>query len=363
MKRTVLLYILLGLLFSCTPGKTPITFPVSNEQIMYEGRMAETEDGAKELYWSGTSISLNFKGTGISAKMKDETGDNYYNILIDGEIVDTLRPGTEARLYELASGLEDTEHTVEIFKRTEYNRGIAWFYGFELPAGAEVLDRDAPKTYKIEYFGDSITAGYSVNDYTTDRHDSIYTDYYLSYGNLIAQHFDAEQHCTCKSGIGITVSWFEYEMPDVWDLTNPFDSTSTWDFSKYQPDLVIVNLFQNDSWIVTMPEQESFKRNFGTTPPAKEEIIRAYADFVSGIRSKYPEAAIITTLGNMDITREGSNWPGYVEEAIALLNDDRIYSVFTPYKETPGHPKIEEQEVIAENLISFIEENLGWQNK
>lgn len=363
MKRVILVLVLIGGTVSCTSTKRPLSVSPSSDKIMYEGRMGETEDGAKEIYWSGTSISLNFKGTGIRAKMNDKTGDNYYNIIADGEIVDTLRPGTEARLYELASGLEDTKHTVEIFKRTEYDRGLAWFYGFELPAGAEVLDRDAPKTYKIEYFGDSITAGYSVNDYTTDRPDSIYTDYYLSYGNLVAQHFDAEQHCTCKSGIGITVSWFDYEMPDVWDLSNPFDSTSTWDFSKYQPDLVVVNLFQNDSWITTMNDHESFKRNFGTIPPSKEEIIQAYADFVSEVRATYPDADIIATLGNMDITREGSPWPGYVEDAIASLNDDKIHTVFTPYKETPGHPKIEEQEIIAENLISFIEENLGWQSK
>ena len=322
-------------LISINCSQEPTFIAPDNPQIMYEGRIADTDDGAKELYWSGTSIALNFEGTGISATMSDETGNNWYNILVDGQIVDTLRPGTEPMMYELASGLEDGEHTVEIFKRTEYDRGLSWFYGFELPAGAKVLERDAPKKYKIEYFGDSITAGYGVNDFVSDRSDSIYTDYYLSYGNLVAGHFDAEQHCTCKSGIGITVSWFGYEMPDVWDLTNPDDPESKWDFSLYQPDLVVVNLFQNDSWIVNMPEQESFKTNFGDTPPSKEEIIRAYADFVRGIREVYPETPIITTLGNMDITREGSPWPGYVEDAVASLDDENIYTVFTPFKYTP----------------------------
>lgn len=349
------------ILSACTTSQKTLFIDAEHPEIAYEGRLSTTDDGAKELYWSGTSITLNFEGTGVSAIMKEARGDNYYNILVDGELHDMIRPGTEKATYDLVSGLENGLHTVTIFKRTEYDRGEAWFYGFELQKGGKVLPKEPEKKYKIEYYGDSITAGYSTNDYETDRSDSIYTNFYESYGHLVADYFDAEQHCTCKSGIGITISWFEYEMPDVWNLTNPMDAASTWDFEAYQPDLVVVNLFQNDSWLVNMSDHESFKRNFVDTPPTKEELIAAYAKFVEGIREVYPDAAIICTLGNMDITREGSEWPGYVEEAVASLGDDNIYTVFTPFKDTPGHPKAEEQKLIAKNLISFIEQTLGWE--
>lgn len=348
------------ILSACTTSQKTLFINAEHPEIAYEGRISTTDDGAKELYWSGTSITLNFEGTGVSAIMKEARGDNYYNILVDGELHDMIRPGTEKATYDLVSGLENGLHSVTIFKRTEYDRGEAWFYGFELAEGGKVLPKEPEKKYKIEYYGDSITAGYSTNDYETDRSDSIYTNFYESYGHLVADYFDAEQHCTCKSGIGITISWFEYEMPDVWNLTNPMDAASTWDFEAYQPDLVVVNLFQNDSWLVNMSDHESFKRNFVDTPPTKEELIAAYAKFVEGIREAYPDAAIICTLGNMDITREGSVWPGYVEEAVASLGDDNIYTVFTPFKDTPGHPKAEEQKLIARNLISFIENTLGW---
>tara|TARA_Y100001935_G_scaffold121525_1_gene100665 strand:- start:139163 stop:140131 length:969 start_codon:yes stop_codon:yes gene_type:complete len=318
------------------------------------------KDGAKELYWSGTSIFLNFEGTMVSAIMKDETGDNYYDIMVDGETIKLLRPDTTLKTYVLVEGLTDEPHQVEIFKRTEYNRGLSWFFGFELPVGANILPKSQPKKHRIEYYGDSITAGYSVTDYKGDSPDSIYTNYALSYGNLIAEYFDAEQHCICKSGIGITVSWFDYEMPDIWNLTNPSDENSTWDFTAYTPDLVIVNLFQNDSWLVNRPDMESFKDNFGDIPPTEVQIVNAYAEFISGIRSKYPGTPIVCTLGNMDITREGSEWPGYVRKAVSLLNDDNIFTVFTPFKESGGHPKEAEQQLIADNLIGFIEQTLGW---
>ncbi len=334
--------------------------PFNSTSIMYEGRIDTASSERAELYWSGTTITLNFEGTGISAKMKEERGDNYYNVIVDGELSGMIRPDTVAALYELASGLAEGKHTIQLFKRTEYDRGYSWFYGFDLDPGGTPLTPSPKKTRKIEYFGDSITAGYSTNDYNGDRSDSIYTNYYESYANLISDHFDAEQHCTCKSGIGITISWFPTIMPDIWDNTDPLDSTSTWDFDQYQPDLVIVNLFQNDSWLVNLPDHPSFKHFFGTTKPAKDEIISAYSDFLKNVRSVYPDATIISTLGNMDITREGSEWPGYVIAAVESLNDDNIYYKFTPFKDTPGHPKVEEQVEIAENLIPFIEEKMGW---
>ena len=60
----------------------------------------------------------------------------------------------------------------------------------------------------------------------------------------------------------------------------------------------------------------------------------------------------------MDITKEESPWPGYVAKAVASLDDDRIYTHFMPYKNTPGHPRIEEQQKMAESLIRFIEEKI-----
>ena len=43
----------------------------------------------------------------------------------------------------------------------------------------------------------------------------------------------------------------------------PTDSTSKWNFSLYQPDVVVINLLQNDTWLVNLPEHEEFKKRFG----------------------------------------------------------------------------------------------------
>ncbi|MEO5907976.1 MAG: hypothetical protein ABIR50_04410, partial [Ginsengibacter sp.] len=149
-------------------------------------------------------------------------------------------------------------------------------------------------------------------------------------------------------------------MPEMYNRLDPTDSTSKWDFSKYTPDLVVINLFQNDSWIVTMPDNPQFKARFGTTPPDKRQIVKAYKDFVQTIRTTYPKTPIICMLGNMDITKEGSPWPGYVQKAVDELHDKKIYTYFAPYKNTFGHPKIKEQKILADGLIKFIDVNVKW---
>jgi hypothetical protein len=109
-----------------------------------------------------------------------------------------------------------------------------------------------------------------------------------------------------------------------------------------------------------MPDHEQFKARFGTTKPSEEFIINAYKDFIQTIRSKYPKANIICCLGNMDATREGSKWPSYVDAAVALLKDKKIVTHYFPYKNTPGHPVIKEQQAMADDLINFIEKNKLW---
>ena len=80
-----------------------------------------------------------------------------------------------------------------------------------------------------------------------DLPEGTYTNNYLSYAALTARYFDAGYQCICKSGIGVTISWFPLTMSEMYDRLVPTNPDSKWDFSLYTPDIVVVNLFQNDS--------------------------------------------------------------------------------------------------------------------
>jgi len=339
----------------------PVTVPFNSPNISYQGRIA-MKDSLAELYWSGSQIKINFKGTGLKASFKDNIGDNYYNIIIDNDSIRILRIDTIKKEYVLASGLADKPHNIKIYKRTEWNRGITSFYGFVLDKGSVILNSPVKNARKMEFFGNSITAGYGVEDYSgRDRSDSIFTNNYLSYAAFTARHFEAECNYTVRSGIGIMVSWFPVIMPEIYDRLNPNDPNSKWNFYIYQPDIVVINLFQNDSWLIKMPKSPEYQFRFkNQKAPDENKIIESYSKFVQSIREKYKNAYIICMLGNMDITKQGSPWPGYVQKAVDSMNDPMIYTLFVPYKNTKGHPKVKEQKAMANMLIKFIDKNIKW---
>ena len=333
----------------------------SDTEITYEGRIDTSRIDAAELYWSGTSIKLNFEGESISIQMEDEHGDNYYNIILDDKKPVILRPDSTKKFHELASNLSKGPHSIEIFKRTEWNRGRTSLFGFKIGGEAKILPKSASRNRKIEFYGNSITAGYAVEDFSgKDSPDSTYTNNYLSYAAITARYFDADYHCICKSGIGITVSWFPLIMPEMYNRLIPTDPSSKWNFSLYTPDVVVINLLQNDSWIVQMTDSEEYKRRFSENTPDDEFIINAYEEFVSSIRDEYPESNIICSLGSMDAVKDGSKWKSYIETAVDNLNDEKIQIHFMPFLEAPAHPSIADQETMANSLIGFIEENVVW---
>lgn len=352
-------FLLLSALFEVGKAQTTI-IPFTNKSIYYEGRIANKKDAA-EFSWPGTSATILFKGTNISAILKDADTANYYNVIVDNKVILKIHTDTSKHIYLLASGLSNGKHKVQLFKRTEWDKGKTWFYGFEFSGRVKVLPEPAPKLRKIEFYGNSITCGYAMEDSSgKDSPHGYFENNYLSYAAITARYFNAQYSCISKSGIGIMVSWFPLIMQEMYDRLDASDSTSKWNFAKFTPDIVVINLFQNDSWIINMPENEQFKYRFGTKAPDEDFIITSYKKFVSTLRNKYPNADIICALGNMDATKEGSPWPGYIQHAVEQLHDSKIYVHFFRYKNTNGHPKVAEQKAIANDLINFIEKKFKW---
>ena len=361
MKKALTLSFLVSVLLISCSDKNELIVSASNAAIEYSGRTNRSSEESVRLNWPGSSIRINFEGASIAALLQDESGDNYYNVILDNDSLFILRPQTIKQYQVLASNLSKGPHTIELFRRTEWDRGPTDFYGFKINANAKLLAKSPPKKRKIEFYGDSITAGFAVEDTSgKDLYDSIYTNNYASYAAITARHFEADYQCVCRSGIGVTVSWDPLIMPELYDRLIPTDSNSKWDFSLYRPDVVVVNLFQNDSWLVNLPEHPEFIKRFGDKNPDEAFIISAYQEFIAGLRVHYPAANIICTLGSMDATKDGSLWPGYVQKAVASLKDENVYTHFMPYEESTAHPNVQQQKNMANSLIDFIEKTIEW---
>lgn len=328
----------------------------NNPNIQYTSRIDFTDPQAPALYWSGAYITASFTGSSLQVQF-DDTGDNYYNAIIDGQDANPLIIDCEKGLhtYTAASGLADAVHTVRLFRRTESFSGTTIFKGFILDDGKQLVAPPARPKHKIEFYGDSITCGMGneVPDKDEDENNAKRNNY-LAYGAITARNLDAEYVCIAKSGIGIVTSWFPMIMPEFYDRLNPEDSTSRWDFSAWTPDVVVINLFQNDSWLVGKLDPV----------PTPEQISAAYYAFVKTIRNIYPNAVIFCTLGSMDATRAGSPWPGYIQTAVDRFkqdhNDANIHTHFFAYDGTGKHPRVRHHRVMAKELTELIKKTINW---
>lgn len=326
------------------------------------GRIKVNEDSVS-FYWPGSSATLNFTGTGIKADMKSLGEEGFFYAIIDGNASNALKFGSNSsrQHFTLAKDLPQGKHTLELFKVSN-NTSENILYGFEIEGDARISEPAKLPKRKIEFYGNSITAGHGV-DVPAGMDDSGLAKYfnnYYTYAALTARHFNAQYSCIARSGIGIMLSWFPEIMPEIYDRLDPADPRSKWDFNQYTPDIVVINLFQNDYWLSNMPEHPQFKARFGTKKPTEDFIIQSYQSFVSSIRKKYPKAHIICALGNMNATEQISKWPGYIRQAVSNLHDNKIHTIFFPYKNTPGHPKKNEQQAMANDLIGFIEKTIKW---
>ena len=331
-----------------------------DKHLQTTGRIDDRDPARPVLSWPGTQIAGTFTGTSLAIVLDDERGQNFYNVFLDG---DTKRPiilqaDKGQQSYVVANGLAPGAHSFLITRRTEGAEGPSVFLGLELDDKAELLAPPARLSRRIEFFGDSITSGMG-NEAPDDGRDDLAKDKnsYLSYASITARALEAEAHITSQSGIGVMISWFPFTMPDFHDQSNAVgDNDSRWDFSRWTPDVVVVNLMQNDAWLIG--------RDHKLQPePDDAQRIAAYQAFVANVRLLYPQAYIVCALGSMDATRAGSPWPGYVRSAVknlAAAGDKRIDTVFFPFTGYGQHPRVRQHQANAAILTRFIRKKMGW---
>ena len=346
---------------SATSAWAAVTVGADDSRLQYTGRVDQRNAAAPVLSWPGTSIAGNFTGASLAVKLDDQLGKNFFDVYIDGDLarpvlVEAVKGG---KTYTVADKLAPGSHSFLITKRSEGEEGATVFAGLELADGGKLLAPPPRKQRRIEFFGDSISSGMG-DESPADGPDHLVKDKnsFMSYASITARALDAELHLISQSGIGIMISWFPFTMPYFYDQLSAVGNNDTvWDFKQWTPDVVVVNLFQNDSWLIDRDKRLS-------PVPDDAERVRAYRRFVESVRAKYPKAYIVCALGSMDAVKPGSKWPGYVRTAVdQMLEADksaRIDTIVLPYTGFNGHPRIPQHKDNAALLTALIREKMGW---
>jgi hypothetical protein len=179
------------------------TVYADNNLIEYTGRIDFADPLAPRFSYSGVSIRASFNGTSISAILDDDTGQNYYNVIVDGQVTSVIHITKGKKTYVLAEGLEDTMHEIELFKRTELTFGKTIFYGFTLDNGKVLSSISNQREVFIEYIGNSITCGYGNEGVNGDDFLPTTENHFLTYAAITSRNFNARHMAVSRSGIGI----------------------------------------------------------------------------------------------------------------------------------------------------------------
>ncbi len=288
----------------------------ATESIHFYGRWNRLADRAITVN-SGSHVTAQFSGTGISAKF-----DTTLNISPPPTLAwridqGTWQEGELAPTVVLGTGLSAGTHDVTLLVRGLDQGQSRWtpplvssitFLGFDVPSGGAIQPSPQPNVPQLEFLGDSITEGCTV--WTSYQgHNSICwcADALHSYVANTAWSLGAEwrqvgfaaQGLASKGNGGVpfandTFNWIYEGVPrDSW-----------------QPDMVVVNQGTND-WQAA----------------ASSDVFRpAYAKFLATIRAGYPNAKITA------LRPFGGGHAGDIQAEVEARNtagDKRVYYVDT----------------------------------
>jgi lysophospholipase L1-like esterase len=328
--------------------------PADNPCIQYYGRWDMSDSLHPRFSWPGVYIITEFTGTRIGIRLDDHT--NYYNVYIDGSLHSVFhgtQPG-EAD-YVLADSLQNTRHTFLLSRRNTTFDEIYTFSGILLDSGATLLPPPPRSPRKIEFIGDSYTAGES--DETTAQSlpwEARFpvTNIDKGFPVLIAKHFNAQYTTTCRSGSGMFCDWqgdTNQTIPKRFDRTFMDTAEPKWDFSKWVPNVVVICLGINDL--------AGLRGKDGNVSEEKSMSFRtAYHNFLATIRSVYPEVKIVAVASYQKWIQQ--NVAEVVDEEKAAGYSDIYY---THFDEFPGgyvgngHPTVATHRKMADEIIDAME--------
>ena len=333
-----------------------------DDRITSMGR-TELVDGRMKMGFPGISVRFAFRGPAPTLKLTGDNANCFFNLSCNGwdPVLIHLKPGENE--IALPTGAAPKEGwVIEMVRRTESWMGTASFDGLLLPAGCELLPPPAWPHRKLMFIGDSLTCG-EYNERFPPENDSTprSTNVARSYGMLLARWLNTQVHIVAYGGRGIIRDWAGKRdvntVPVFFERAMPDDPASRWDHSRYQPDVIVINV-GTDHDASILPEAE---------------LTDAYAAFVARVRTVHPRAFIL--ISESGFQSDGSNGKPRTErdELLKTLHsvaarrhtagDKRVRVVRTGYfPGTPTDPHLVafQQEQIALDFLGPIKAVTGW---
>jgi len=352
------------------PIKGTIVSP-ADPHVQYAGRISFANPERPAWNFPGIQIMASFEGTSLRMMAKPQSG--YFMAQIDqAEPFKVAFRGERDSVVTLATALPEGRHFVHLMYIIEGYEFFPEFWGFVLDKDRHLVEAPRFPDRKIEFIGNSITCGYGNEgldkfehfDYATENH-------YYSYASIAARNLEAQHWVVARSGIGAYRNYdgpktgnpescmpvqYEYTgyawKPELRQETSFL--SEKWDFSRYQPDVVCINLGTNDL------STNNYDLNL---------LKQGYKKLLKMVRQHNPMAKIVFLTGSMLYNQE-------LQEACQLLNeiaaeaqaagDKEVYRFdMAPIsgEEFYGndyHPNVYQDEKMAVELTAYLRDLMGW---
>ena len=345
---------------------------LTDKNVKYLGRTALFGDTLL-LSLSGSGIEFEYTGKGLeitfvggnTAEVPNNEG-NYVRIgvYIDGVRTNDLALNNRELKVKVAENADVKTSVIRIIKLSECAMSLMGIKSFEIADNESVKPAPALKT-KIEFIGDSITCGYGVDDPDpTHNFKTLTEDVTKGFAYKTATALQCDYSMFSTSGYGIISGYtdnpeirhadqliptFYESMGLSYDKLEGIPSSQSikWDYSKYVPDIIVLNLGTNDD---SFCQDDAEKQAWFSSE---------YTLFLKKIREKNPNAKIICVLGLMG----DRLFPAVCKGAADFrkeTGDDKVYTLHLPEQDPEVgyganyHPLESEHRKAADVLVSFI---------
>ena len=343
----------------------------ADPHIQYAGRISFTNPERPAFNFPGIQIAATFEGTSLRMMAKPKSG--YFMAQIDqAEPFKVSFMGERDSVVTIATALPDGKHQVRLMYVIEGYEMYPEFWGFVLDEGKKLVDAPAFSDRKIEFIGNSITCGYGNEGLKKEEHFDYATEnHYYSYASITARSLNAQHWVVARSGIGAYRNYngprtgnpesnmlvqYEY-IGYAWKPELRQQATflkERWDFGRYQPDVVCINLGTND---LSTP-------NFDLTL-----LKQNYHKLLKMVRQHNPNAKIVFLTGTMLYEKECALQKQVLNEVAAeakKAGDKEVYRFdMEPingekWYGNDWHPNVYMDEKMAGELTAYLRKLMNW---
>lgn len=334
------------------------TIPMDHEYLQYAGRVDFADPKAPVFLFPATSVRFRLTGRTLKIRLHNahHLWENRLGVVINGEQFGVLLDWDADCVIDLSDKLTDDVNDVLLFKRQDSCHKVI-FHGIE--ADGELLAPPERPTRRIEFYGDSVSAGEvterddHAGQLDPPDHNARWNNVWHSYAWQCARMLNAEISDIAQGGIALQDGrgWFPpCGMLTAYDKIayNPhWNDLRDWGFTRWTPHVAVIAIGQNDN-----AQGDYMHEDY------HGDLAQAWrADYrrlIANLREKYPSAYILCTT---TVMMHSPEWDRAIGEVVAEFADDRVRQFLYTRNGavTPGHVRRCEAEAMARELADYIE--------